>query len=49
MFKEVYCNVRKVAAALQMVWFFNRFSLQDGSWLQSKKSDCRPASGKIFQ
>ncbi len=49
MFKEVYCNVRKVTAALQVVRFFNRFSLQDGSFLQCKQSGCRPASGKVFQ
>ncbi len=48
-FKEVYYKVRKVTAVLQVVRFFNRFSLQDGSLLQCKKSDCRPASGKAFQ
>ncbi len=49
MFEEDYCNVKKVTAALQVVRFFNRFSLQGGSLLQCKKSDCRPASGKVFQ
>ncbi len=48
MFKEVYCNVRKGTAALQVIRFFNRFSLQNGSLLQCKKSDYRPASGKVF-
>ncbi len=33
MFKEDYCNVRKVTAALRVVRFFNRFSLRDGSLL----------------
>ncbi len=49
MLKEDYCNVRKVTAALQAVRFFNRFSLQGGSLLQCKKSDCHPASGMVFQ
>ncbi len=49
MFKEDYCNVRNVTAALQMVRFFNRFSFQGGSLLQCKKSDCGPASGTVFQ
>ncbi len=49
MFKEDNCDVRKVTAALQVVRFFNRFSLQDGILLQCKKSDCHPASGKVFQ
>ncbi len=48
MLKENYCNVRKVTAALQVIRFFNRFSLQDGSLLQCKKSNCRPTSGKVF-
>ncbi len=43
-----YCNVRKVTAILQVVKFFNRLSLQDGNLLQCKKSDQRPASGKVF-
>ncbi len=47
MFKKDYCNVRKVTAALQVVKFFNRFSLQDGSLLHYKKSDCRPARSHI--
>ncbi len=49
MFKEDYCNVRKVTAALQVGKFFNRFSFQDESLLQCKKSDCHPAIGKVFQ
>ncbi len=48
MLKKDYCNVRNVTAALQVIRFFNRFSLQDGSLLQCKKSDRRPASGKGF-
>ncbi len=48
MLKEDYCNVRKETAALQVIRFFNKFSLQDGSLLQCKKSDQRPASGKVF-
>ncbi len=48
MLKEHYCNVRKVTAALQVIRFFNRFSFQDGSLLQCKKSEQRPASGKVF-
>ncbi len=47
MFKEDYGNVRKVTAALQVARFFNRFSLQDESLLQCKKSNCRPACGHI--
>ncbi len=47
MLKEVYCNARKVTEALQVVKFFNRFSLQDGSLLHCKKSDCRPACSHI--
>ncbi len=71
---KVCCYVRKVIAAMQVVKFFNRFSLQyggsllqckkvtaalqvvghrfslqDGNLLQCKKSECRPASGKVFQ
>ncbi len=37
MFKEVRCNIRKVTAALQVVRFFSRFSLQDGSLLNVRK------------
>ncbi len=48
MLKEHYCNVRKVTAVLQVIRFFNRFSLQDGSLLQCKKSNCCPTSGKVF-
>ncbi len=48
MFEGDYCNVRKVTAALQVIRFFNRFSLQDGGLLQCEKSDQRPASGKVF-
>ncbi len=48
MLKEDYCNVRKVTAALQVIRVFNRFSLQDASLLQCKKSNCRPTSGRFF-
>ncbi len=30
------------------VGFLNRFSLQDGSLLQFKKTDCHPTSDKVF-
>ncbi len=36
---EVYRNIRKVNVALQVVRFFNTFSLQDGSLLHYKKSN----------
>ncbi len=48
MLKQDYCNVRKVTAALQVIRFFNRFSLQDGRLLQCKNSDQRLPSGKVF-